>query len=237
MIQLLLYLFWAVLENVEARVHGVLVQFDGDLELENVKQGLQIWAVCDDCGPVFLLQKEQTVYDWQHFLETLQVLHVYQIILVLNAEVADIWDHVEVLESAEMAFDALHAVNYDGVLLVPVVVSLAQDGLQAFEQLGDCQWTQILETFVGPLGQLIVLLIVDELGQQVDSVLLDELLLVDCVRWLDDLAETNASGLLGIIDAVFEQFDDSVDEAILSGERLHFFVVGRVVDHGQQCEE
>ena len=52
---------------------------------------------------------------------------VDQVILVLNAEVSNIRDGLEIDQRAQMSLSSTNRVDYDTPLLVPIVISLAQD--------------------------------------------------------------------------------------------------------------
>jgi hypothetical protein len=65
------------------------------------------------------------------------MLCIYQIVLVLNSKVSSIWDRLEIPEGAKVPLGAIERINDDAMFFVPMVISLAQNGLQTLQKRGD----------------------------------------------------------------------------------------------------
>jgi hypothetical protein len=137
LVQLQLELLWAVLQHVDDCVERILVKFYWNLVLEYVKQGFQISSFFQYFLSIFLFQEKQTVDNRKHLGKVLQMLCIYQIVLVLNSKVSSIWDRLEIPEGAKVPLGAIERINDDAMFFVPMVISLAQNGLQTLQKRGD----------------------------------------------------------------------------------------------------
>ena len=117
------------------------MKFYWNLVLEYVKQGFQISGFFQYFLSIFLFQEKQAVDNRKHLGKVLQMLCIHQIVLVLNSKVSSIWDRLEILEGAEVPLGTIERVNDDAMFFVPVVISLAQNGLQTLQKCNHGYWT------------------------------------------------------------------------------------------------
>lgn len=137
--------FVAILEKVETGVEGVLVNINGYLVPEHVHQRLHILTVANHEITIGTAIEEQSIDDRYDLLEHAVLPLVHHVVLVLEAEVTHVGNGLEVLECADMSLNAIFdGVNDDGAALVPVVITLREDGLEGLEEVLNSGSSKIL---------------------------------------------------------------------------------------------
>ena len=79
----------------------------------------------------------------------------------------------------------------------------------------------MFEALIGSLGELIVILVIDQLAQEAHSVGFHQNLLIG-PRVLNELVQEYASCLLGIVDTILELLDQSLNSTLLPSNLLGY---------------